>query len=729
MTTSHLESEPRRTEEGWVEGPVTTTPTHSAGARSSRGFLDVQKVLTLELECKQLLFPDVPRFRKDLNAWVKRHKQILYHDFAQDRTDSRWQDTNKRRLRLVLESGPIAVGDLHSDPAKCFALFEAPLSNDLGLAVQALTHYGLFANAIINLGSEWHREHLLPLVASHIGCVAFHEVGNASSGLVETTARFDAGADRFIVDTPTPAARKWLVSNLPRSAAWAIVWANLLVEDHNYGVHPFVVRLRKDNDEPEAGVRITDCGAKGGLSGLDVGGVAFEGVQIPRAHLLDRFGTLSAEGEYSSAIRNPSVRVKVMLRHLIFARIASGLVSLTAARQGLTIALNHALKYKAGPPQHQIPLIRFPLHQRRLIPHLASTIAYTLFSQRVKGLYAARQEENEETWREIALLASAFKVGASAQARATLQACTECCGGSSLLGRNQLAHLRNDVDCMLHWEGDNLLLLKYVGKELIRNYERGLPQGLIEGVVSYAYTSLKEEVVEHVNMLKKALSFISFNFYNNLRTRSWHLRGFLLREHKLLESLSTNLRKDLERDKGRFPTLFAWQRPAAASSPDAASADDEESEEATSSKFEILNKYLNEINVLSKCHIDRVVLQHVYLVLDRETERSAKRSAAAQNCSSANGQSCGAEAAGPVLSKRALNLLEKLFNLFALEIIERDNHFFVAEEFVTPMQLKMIKFEIDALCQEISSEDEKAMSELVNALSIDPIFWRHTFTD
>lgn len=159
----------------------------------------------------------------------------------------------------MLESGLIAVGDLHSDPAKCFALFEAPLSNDLGLAVQALTHYGLFANAIINLGSEWHREHLLPLVASHIGCMAFHEVGNgkllrhtmlavlcvcgvlptlclfstASSGLVETTARFDAGADRFIVDTPTPAARKWLVSNLPRSAAWAIVWANLLVEDHN----------------------------------------------------------------------------------------------------------------------------------------------------------------------------------------------------------------------------------------------------------------------------------------------------------------------------------------------------------------------------------------------------------------------------------------------------------------------------------------------------------------
>jgi hypothetical protein len=29
-----------------------------------------------------------------------------------------------------------------------------------------------------------------------------------------------------------------------------------------YGVHPFVVRLRNDQGEPEEGVRITDCGAK-----------------------------------------------------------------------------------------------------------------------------------------------------------------------------------------------------------------------------------------------------------------------------------------------------------------------------------------------------------------------------------------------------------------------------------------------------------------------------------
>jgi len=57
-------------------------------------------------------------------------------------------------------------------------LFEAPLSNDVGLATQALAHYGLFAMAIAHLGTEWHWENILPLVASQIGCIAFHEIGN-----------------------------------------------------------------------------------------------------------------------------------------------------------------------------------------------------------------------------------------------------------------------------------------------------------------------------------------------------------------------------------------------------------------------------------------------------------------------------------------------------------------------------------------------------------------------
>jgi len=293
-----------------------------------------------------------------------------------------------------------------------------------------------------------------------------------------------------------------------------------------------------------------------------------------------------------------------------------------------------------------------------------------------------------------------------------LQACTECCGSNSLLGRNQLSHLRNDADCLLHWEGENLLLLKFVGKELIRNYEKALPQGLFYGVAFYAYSSLKEELAEHVAMLKKALSFISFNLYNNMRTPSWHLRGFLVREQKTLASLFANLRRDLEREKGNSPLLATWKR----------STSPLGDEEENMGSFEIFNRYLNEINLLSTYHVDLLVLQHIYSVLDRETKRAKGETAPAEMQPPDQSES-------PVLSKRALGLLEKLFNLFALETIERDSHFFITEEFITPMQLKLIKFEIDGLCQEICGEDEKTVGELVGSLHISPLFWRHTFSN
>jgi len=47
-------------------------------------------------------------------------------------------------------------------------LFEAPLSNDVGLATQALAHYSLFAMAIAHLGTKWHWENILPLIASQM---------------------------------------------------------------------------------------------------------------------------------------------------------------------------------------------------------------------------------------------------------------------------------------------------------------------------------------------------------------------------------------------------------------------------------------------------------------------------------------------------------------------------------------------------------------------------------
>lgn len=47
------------------------------------------------------------------------------------------------------------------------------------------------------------------------------------------------------------------------------------------------------------GVEIRDCGYKVGLNGVDNGAIKFTHVRIPRDNLLDRFGTVSRDGQYS----------------------------------------------------------------------------------------------------------------------------------------------------------------------------------------------------------------------------------------------------------------------------------------------------------------------------------------------------------------------------------------------------------------------------------------------
>ena len=47
------------------------------------------------------------------------------------------------------------------------------------------------------------------------------------------------------------------------------------------------------------GVEIRDCGYKVGLNGVDNGAIRFSNVRIPRENLLDRFGSVAADGTYS----------------------------------------------------------------------------------------------------------------------------------------------------------------------------------------------------------------------------------------------------------------------------------------------------------------------------------------------------------------------------------------------------------------------------------------------
>jgi acyl-CoA oxidase len=70
------------------------------------------------------------------------------------------------------------------------------------------------------------------------------------------------------------------------------------------------------------GVEIEDCGDKMGLQGVDNGRIRFHAVRVPREALLDRYGTVTDDGEYVSSIDLARARFFTMIGALVQGRIS-----------------------------------------------------------------------------------------------------------------------------------------------------------------------------------------------------------------------------------------------------------------------------------------------------------------------------------------------------------------------------------------------------------------------
>lgn len=87
----------------------------------------------------------------------------------------------------------------------------------------------------------------------------------------------------------------------------AVVWAQLYVNQVHYGIHAFIVPLRNKDGSLAPHVRIMDNGHKPGLNGVDNGRIMFSNKHIPKENLLNRYGEIDCNGNYSSKL--PSNRL------------------------------------------------------------------------------------------------------------------------------------------------------------------------------------------------------------------------------------------------------------------------------------------------------------------------------------------------------------------------------------------------------------------------------------
>jgi len=358
--------------------------------------------------------------------------------------------------------------------------FEELVIADPSLQIKGGVQWGLFGAAVLHLGTRPHHDKYLPGIMdlSVPGAFAMTEIGHGSDvASIGTTATFDAATDEFVIHTPFRAAWKDYLGNAASDGIAAVLFAQLITQGVNHGVHAFYLPIRGSNGEFLPGIGGEDDGLKGGLNGIDNGRLHFTNVRIPREDLLNRYGDVAPDGTYSSPISSPGRRFFTMLGTLVQGRVSLDGAATAASALALTIAItygNQRRQFTAGGTDEEV-ILDYQRHQRRLLPRLATTYAQTFahdeFLVKFDEVFSGKADTDDDR-QDLETLAAALKPLSTWHALDTLQEAREACGGAGFLAENRLVGLRADLDVFATFEGDNNVLLQLVAKRLLTDCSR-----------------------------------------------------------------------------------------------------------------------------------------------------------------------------------------------------------------------------------------------------------------
>ncbi|HEY8282039.1 MAG TPA: acyl-CoA dehydrogenase [Leifsonia sp.] len=406
------------------------------------------------------------------------------------------------QLKLLVENGqvhrafPKSVGGME-DHGGNIAGFEELVAADPSLQIKSGVQWGLFGAAVLHLGTELHHEKYLPAIMSLEvpGAFAMTETGHGSDvASVATTATYDPETQEFVIDTPFRGAWKDYLGNAAVHGTAAVVFAQLITQGVNHGVHAFYVPIRDANGDFLPGIGGEDDGQKGGLNGIDNGRLHFTGVRIPRTDLLNKYGDVAEDGTYSSPIGSPGRRFFTMLGTLVQGRVSLDGSAVNAAKIALDIAITYGSErrqFTAGSDSDEEVLLDYQRHQRRLLPLLATTyaagFAHEVFLHKFDDVFSGRTDTDTDR-QDLETIAAALKPLSTWHALDTLQEAREACGGAGFLTENRLTSLRHDLDVYVTFEGDNNVLLQLVAKRLLTDFSRKFAKADAGALARYVVT-------------------------------------------------------------------------------------------------------------------------------------------------------------------------------------------------------------------------------------------------
>ncbi|CAG0919319.1 unnamed protein product [Notodromas monacha] len=242
-----------------------------------------------------------------------------------------------------------------------------PFNLHFVMFLTTLTGQGTLEQQTEWLGRAWNCE--------IIGTYAQTEIGHGTflRGL-ETKAEYDPTTEEFVFNTPRLSATKWWPGSLGKTANYAIVPAHLYIHGVNYGMHTFIVQLRREEDHTSMpGITIGEIGPKYGMNSNDNGFLHLKNVRVPRKNMMMKHAQVLPDGTYVKP-----QNAKLSYGTMIFVRVVISQEVVMQLQKAVTIAVRYSAvrrQSKIEPEEAEVQVIDFVTQQFKLFPAIASVFA------------------------------------------------------------------------------------------------------------------------------------------------------------------------------------------------------------------------------------------------------------------------------------------------------------------------------------------------------------------